>query len=104
MEQQSNRRPLYRIDDAFFTRLQPGEVEGMRVRLQVIGRNFENVGIPLTARVGAQWVYSLTIAPEGFGFEGFLRQSPRPGDRLTIGYGRPDMFETNVVVPTPNIS
>lgn len=67
------------------------------VELLVFGRNFEERASPVVARVGRQQVENIATNPGGTGFSGTVREVPRSGDRLFVGYVDTPLRSTPVV-------
>jgi GH25 family lysozyme M1 (1,4-beta-N-acetylmuramidase)/V8-like Glu-specific endopeptidase len=59
---------------------------GWVMRITVNARNIQRIAFPFMARVAEQPVDFLCLSVKGDLFEGYLRQNPRPGDRLFVGY------------------
>ena len=64
---------------------------GWVMRVSGRARNLEPRALPFVARVGAQMVEGMAISSDGDRFEGFLRHEPAEGDRLFVGYLKPDL-------------
>lgn len=88
--------PLLQIISARFERMERPVGPGWVMRLSVVTQKIKHVALPFTARVGNQRVRQLGVTAEGDRFEGYLERVPRPGDRLYVGYGKPDK-PTNVI-------
>jgi hypothetical protein len=63
---------------------------GWLMRVTATARNIRHVAFPFAARIGNQRVEFLCVSLNGKLFEGYLRQTPRIGDRLFVGYSEAD--------------
>lgn len=59
---------------------------GWVMRITATARGIHHVAFPFTARMADQRVEFLCVNFAGDLFEGYLRQIPRLGDRLFVGY------------------
>jgi hypothetical protein len=75
---------------------------GWVMRITVNARNLQRIAFPFMARVAEQPVDFLCLSVKGDLLEGYLRQHPRPGDRLFVGYVKADV--PTQVVYQPAIS
>jgi hypothetical protein len=75
-----------KVTTVLYEDLEPGAVPGFAVRVHAIGTGFRYRAAPLLARVGAQSLEQIFIAPDGNGFSGFLAQPPGAEDRLFVHY------------------
>jgi hypothetical protein len=75
-----------KVTTVFYEELQPGAIPGFAFRIHAIGTGFPYRAAPLLARVGAQPVEQIFIAPDGNGFSGFLAEAPGAEDRLFVHY------------------
>jgi len=82
----------FRITGATFLTLD-GEA---RVHIQVAGEGFLARAAPLVARLGEQPVGRIVLFGDR-GFVGVLEESPREGDRLSVGYADQELQATDVV-------
>jgi hypothetical protein len=72
---------------------------GWVMRITAKARNIRLRAYPFMARVANQRVDFLCIGLNGDLFEGYLRQTPRPGDRLFVGYVKADVATSIVYQP-----
>lgn len=75
-----------KVTAVFYEDLEFGSVPGFVMRVHGIGTGFRYRAAPLLARVGAQPVQRIFIAPDGGGFSGLLAQPPGAEDRLFVRY------------------
>jgi hypothetical protein len=59
---------------------------GWVMRVTAKARNIQHIAFPFVARVADQKVDFLYVNFAGDVFEGYLLHTPRPGDRLFVGY------------------
>jgi hypothetical protein len=72
---------------------------GWVMRITCTARNIRHIALPFVARVGGQGVEFLIASPRGDQFEGYLRQTPRAGDRLFVGYAKANTATSIVFEP-----
>jgi hypothetical protein len=75
-----------KVTTVLYEDLEPGAVPGFVMRVHALGTGFRYRAAPLLARVGAQPVQRIFIAPDGGGFSGFLAETPGAEDRLFVHY------------------
>jgi hypothetical protein len=73
---------------AQFDRVPPAAKPGWAMRISGTAQNIQHRAVPFVARVGEQNVEQVSVNYKGDRFEGLLRNVPRSGDRLFIGYAQ----------------
>jgi hypothetical protein len=86
-----------RVDRGHFVAVEAGALPGFVMRVYAEGGGFRYRAKPLMARVGAQAVEQIFMAPDGSGFSGLLAQTPSNGDRLFVRYADEPEVSTPVV-------
>jgi hypothetical protein len=69
---------------------------GWIMRVTAGAKNIGHFDTPFVARLGEQHIEFLCVSTPGDLFEGYLRRTPKPGDRLFVGYSVADV-PTSVV-------
>jgi GH25 family lysozyme M1 (1,4-beta-N-acetylmuramidase)/V8-like Glu-specific endopeptidase len=75
---------------------------GWVMRITATAKNIRRIAFSFVARVAQQRVDFLSVSSDGDLFEGYLRHTPQPGDRLFVGY-----LQANLATPVvyqPQIS
>jgi hypothetical protein len=71
------------------------------MRLEATGSEFLIRAAPIVARVGAVPVESIVLNLAGDGFVGLLRDTPRAGDELEVGYADTGLVGTGLTFDPP---
>lgn len=74
-----------------------GADPSVKLRVEVQGSNFQHRSAPLIAQVGDVIVENIAMRLESDGFVGQLRQLPKNGDKLKVGYLDTGLVTTNIV-------
>src|SRR5260370_1760635 len=64
---------------------------GWVMRITATARDIQRIAFPFVARVAESPVDFVCVSVRGDLFEGYLRERPRPGDRLFVGYIKADV-------------
>ena len=89
------------VTDATFRPPFQGAGPGWVLEVEVKGSNFLHRAAPVIAQVGNVLVERIFVKTEGDGFVGLMREFPKNGDKLQVGYLDTGLRSTNIVFHPP---